>query len=118
MANTERDGEYAPTGEQGGTNSTFRAEDIASAFGIERDRVKQAISGEFGSGDTAIDSRQAQHLADALLGDRPQDDRMAALIKLGAYTPRPDHVEGLGEKDPAEESDKLKGRDNNVEDES
>jgi hypothetical protein len=28
-------------------------------------------------------------------------------MRLGAYTPRPDHDTGLGEKDPADESDKL-----------
>jgi len=37
----------------------------------------------------------------------PQDRQLAALMQLGAYTPRPDHDHGLGEKDPAEESDKL-----------
>lgn len=109
MTNNERDGEYAPVGEERSADVTFSLEEIASAFDVDPGRVRQALSGEFGSDDIRIDSRQAQHLTEVLLGDQPQDHQMAALIKLGAYTPRPDHVEGLGEKDPAEESDKLKG---------
>ncbi len=70
------------------------------------------MTGEFGSADMRVDSKQAQHLAEVLLGDLPQDRQLAALITLGAYTPRPDHVEGLGEKDPADESDKLIGQEN------
>jgi hypothetical protein len=65
------------------------------------------MTGEFGSDDIRVDSKQAQHLAEVLLGDLPQDRQLAALMQLGAYTPRPDHDWGLGEKDPAEESDKL-----------
>jgi hypothetical protein len=42
-----------------------------------------------------------------LLGDQPQEQQLAALMTLGAYTPRPDHADGLGEKNPAEESDRL-----------
>lgn len=114
MSNNQRDGEYAPTGEQGGTNATFSADEIGRAFGVELDRVHRAIAGEFGSGGNLVDSRQAQHLAEVLLSDLPQSNQMAALVKLGAYTPRPDHVEGLGEKDPAEESDKLKGNINDM----
>lgn len=109
MDNTERDGEYAPAGEESGTDKTFSLEQIATAFEVDPDRVHRAMEGEFGSDDIQVDSAQAQHLAEALLGDQPQDKQMAALAKLGAYTPRPDHVEGLGEKDPADESDKLKG---------
>ena len=108
MTSNERNGEYAPKGEQASTTQTFLPVDIAEAFGVELDRVNQAIIGEFGSQRDNIDSRQAQQLAEVLLADQPQDEQLAALIKLGAYTPRPDHVEGLGEKDPGEESDKLK----------
>lgn len=115
MTNTERDGEYAPTGEDAGINETFSANEISRAFGVEADRIHQAIVGEFGSDLPQIDSRQAQHLAEVLLGNLPQDQQIAALIELGTYTPRPDHVEGLGEKDPAEESDKLKGNINDLE---
>ena len=109
MDNTERNGEYVPAGEESGTNRIFRAEEIASAFGVEPDRVYRALKGEFGSDDMSVDSTQAQHLAEVLLGDQPQDQQIAALGKLGAYTPRPDHVEGLGEKDPEDECDKLVG---------
>jgi hypothetical protein len=109
MENTERDGEYAPTGEESGGGHTFSLDEIARAFDVDADRVQRAITGEFGSDNMRIDSRQAQHLVEVLLGDLPQDQQMAALITLGAYTPRPDHVEGLGEKDPADESDKLAG---------
>lgn len=117
MSNTKRDGEYAPTGEQSGINATFSSDEISQAFGVEPDRVQRAIAGEFGSAESLIDSRQAQHLAEVLLSHLPQSERMAALVKIGAYTPRPDHVEGLGEKDRAEESDKLKGTINDIEDE-
>ncbi len=116
MTDTNRDGEYTPMGEGSGTESTFGADEIARSFGVEVDRVHNAITGEFGSSDQAIDSRRAQHLAEVLLGDKPQDEIMAALMNLGAYTPRPDHVEGLGEKDPADESDKLDGDINEIED--
>lgn len=107
MDNTERDGEYAPTGEENGVDATFSLAEIAQAFDVDPDRVHRAMTGEFGSDTIRVDSRQAQHLAEALLGNLPQDRQMAALITLGAYTPRPDHIEGLGEKDPADESDKL-----------
>lgn len=109
MDNPERNGEYAPAGEESGTTRTFTADEIARAFDVEPDRVRRALAGEFGSDDLPVNSAQAQHLAEVLLGDLPQDQQMAALIELGAYTPRPDHVEGLGEKDPDEESDKLVG---------
>jgi len=107
VENTEHVGEYAPAGEESGVGANFSPDQIASAFEVEPDRVRRAMTGEFGSDDVRVDSRRAQHLAEVLLGDLPQDRRLAALITLGAYTPRPDHVEGLGEKDPADESDKL-----------
>lgn len=107
MDNTERTGEYAPAGEESGVEATFSLDEIATAFDVEPDRVHRAMTGEFGSDDMRVDSKQAQHLAEVLLGDLPQDQQMAALMKLGAYTPRSDHDWGLGEKDPAEESDKL-----------
>ena len=107
MENTERSGEYAPAGEESGEEATFGLEDVARAFGVEPGRVERAMTGEFGSADMRVDSKQAQHLAEVLLGDLPQDQQLAGLMKLGAYTPRPDHDTGLGEKDPAEESDKL-----------
>jgi hypothetical protein len=107
MESTERDGEYTPAGENTGVNTTFTVDEIARAFGVEAERVHQAIDGEFRQSGGSVDSRQAQHLAEVLLGDQPQDQQLAALMKLGAYTPRPDHDTGLGEKDPTEESDRL-----------
>jgi hypothetical protein len=115
VENTEHVGEYAPAGEEDGVDARFSLDQIASAFDVDPARVHRAMTGEFGSDDIQVDSRQAQHLAEVLLGDLPQDRQLAALITLGAYTPRPDHVEGLGEKDPADESDKLVGHINEVE---
>jgi hypothetical protein len=114
VENSERIGEYAPAGEVSGVGATFSLEEIASAFALEPDRVHRAMTGEFGSADLRVDSKQAQHLAEVLLGDLPQDRQLAALMTLGAYTPRPDHDIGLGEKDQAEESDKLISIDENA----
>lgn len=107
MGTTEQSGEYAPAGEEGGVDSTFSREQIAEAFEVDIDRVQRAMRGEFGDDQRQVDSRQAQHLAEVLLGDQPQEQQIAALMTLGAYTPRPDHEIGLGEKDPDEESDRL-----------
>lgn len=102
------DGEYAPAGEAQGVDATFSADQVAGAFEVARDRVIRAIDGEFGMGpDGQVDSRQAQHLAEVIIGDQPQDKQMAALMQLGAYTPRSDEVYGRGEAAPADESDKL-----------
>jgi hypothetical protein len=114
VENTERLGEYAPAGEASGVGATFSLEEIAAAFGIEPDRVNRAMTGEFGAADLRVDSKQAQHLVEVLLGDLPQDKQLAALMRLGAYTPRPDHDTGLGEKNPADESDKLVSKDENA----
>jgi hypothetical protein len=108
-AGIKRPGEYGPAGEMQGVNSTFAVADVANAFGVDPERVRRAFGGEFGlAPEGRIDSRQAQHLAEVILGDRPQDVRQAALITLGAYTPRHDHEMGAGESDPAEESDSLR----------
>ena len=85
----------------------FSPDQIASAFTVEEHRVRAAILGEFGKPLTEIDSRQAQHLAEALLTDRPLDARQAALMQLGAFTPRSDLEWGLGDTAPGEESDRL-----------
>ena len=104
-------GEYAPAGEAQGQNETFTAEQIAGAFGVEIGRVHKAMQGEFGLGEGGrVDSRQAQGLAEVLLGDQPLDQREAALMQLGAYTPRSDHEWGSGETAPGEESDRLQKR--------
>ena len=101
-------GEYAPAGEAQGVDATFSADQVAGAFDVAKDRVLRAIDGEFGMGpDGQVDSRQAQHLAEVIIGDQPLDKQMAALMQLGAYTPRSDEVYGRGEAAPSEESDKL-----------
>lgn len=102
------DGEYTPAGEAQGEDATFTADQIADAFGVAKERVIRALDGEFGLGpDGRVDSRQAQHLAEVIIGDQPQDRQMAALMQLGAYTPRTDQDYGRGEAAPAQESDKL-----------
>ena len=101
-------GEYAPAGEAQGKAAHFSAEQIARGFEVEIDRVHRALSGEFGlAADGQVDSRQAQHLAEVILGDHPLAEQEAALMRLGAFTPRPDHNWGIGETPPGEESDKL-----------
>jgi hypothetical protein len=101
-------GEYAPAGEAQGQAARFSAQQIAQGFGVEIGRVHRALSGEFGLGaDGRVDSRQAQHLVEVILGDQPQAEQEAALMRLGAFTPRPDHGWGIGEAAPGEESDKV-----------
>ena len=108
-------GEYAPAGEAQGTAATFSAEQIVAAFAVTRDRVQRALSGEFGLGpDARVDSRQAQHLAEVILGDQPQAGQQAALMRLGAYTPRPDLDWGIGEAAPGEESYRVAGDDDHI----
>jgi hypothetical protein len=101
-------GEYAPAGEAQGEDARFSAEQIARGFEVEIDRVHSAMAGEFGLGaDGKVDSRQAQHLAEVILGDQPLAEQEAALMRVGAFTPRPDHDWGVGETPLGEESDKL-----------
>lgn len=101
----------APAGQDQGVGARFSIEAIAEAFDVERPRVERAIAGEFGDdGDATVDSQQAQHLAEVLLGDQPQDQRQAALMALGAFTPRSDADWGLGDALPGEESDLQSAR--------
>ena len=100
-AGMKRPGEYGPAGEMQGVDSTFTAEQIAAGFGVEIERVHNAFRGEFDlDADGAVDSRQAQALSEVILGDQPLDKREAALMQLGAFTPRVDHAWGAGEADP------------------
>ena len=101
-------GEYAPAGEAQGESARFSAEQVADGFEVAIERVHRAMAGEFGLGaDGRVDSRQAQHLAEVILGDQTLAEQEAALMRLGAFTPRPDHEWGVGETPPGEESDKL-----------
>jgi hypothetical protein len=98
-------GEYAPAGEAQGINARFTAAEVAAAFGVDVERVHRAMAGELSlSSVRRIDSRQAQQLVEVLLGDRPLADREAALMRLGAFTPRRDEVSGIGELPEDEES--------------
>lgn len=102
-------GEYTPAGEDQGVNASFTAEQVAQAFDVDIERVHNAFQGEFDLGpDGTVDSKQAQQLAEVILGDKPQDVQQAALMTLGAFTPRTDHDWGFGEKADDEESDRLK----------
>lgn len=105
-----RTGEYTPAGEGQGQNSTFSAQQVADAFRVEIGRVHNAFQGEFGLGsDGRISSQQAQQLAEIFLGDLPLDGQQAALMTLGAFTPRPDDTEATATpKAPGEQSDKLR----------
>lgn len=101
-------GEYAPAGEAQGERERFTADEVAAAFAVGVERVQRAMAGEFKLGAAAeVDSRQAQQLAEVLLTDLPLPEREAALMRLGAFTPRPDQAWGFGEKAPGEESDRL-----------
>src|SRR5215210_3044130 len=94
-------GEYAPAGEAQGEDAHFSAEQIARGFEVELDRVHYAMSGEFGLGaDSRVDSRQAQHLAEVILGDQPLAEPESARMRLGAVTPRPYHDWGIAERPP------------------
>jgi hypothetical protein len=108
-------GEYAPSGERQGEGQSFTAEQISDAFAVDIGRVRRALAGEFGLPEIGhVDSLQAQHLAEVMLGDQPLAEREAALMRLGAFTPRPDHDWGIGEAAPGEESDRVIGDDDHL----
>jgi|SRR3954470_23758469 len=114
-AGIEAPGEYAPAGEAQGMTASFSAEQVGRAFDVAVDRVHRAMAGEFGLGPSAqVTSRQAQHLAEVILGDQPLATREAALMLLGAFTPRSDHDWGVGEAAPFEESDRVVGDDDHI----
>ena len=101
------DGTYVEAGEASSNRLTFTVDQVASAFVVAVERVQRAVEGEFGLGPSAsIDSKMAQELGEVLLGDLPLDKREAALMRLGAFSPRFDATEGLGHNPPDEESDR------------
>jgi hypothetical protein len=101
-------GEYAPSGEAQGERSRFTAAQLAAAFDTSVERVERALTAELGLGSVErVDSRQAQQLAEVLLFNLPLAEREAALMRLGAFTPRADHDWGIGEAAPGEESDRV-----------
>jgi hypothetical protein len=100
-ASDEQAGAPLPAGERQGINATFTAGQIARAFDIDPARVERAIVGEFGASAAGrVDSRQAQRLSEVLLFDQPLENREAALMRLGAFTPRPDEEWGFGDEPP------------------
>lgn len=103
-------GAYVPAGEDQGEDRLFTAEEMAEAFGVDASRVRSAIEGEFGGDSgTEVTSKQAQDLAEIFLSDHPLADQEAALMTLGAFTPRRDSMEATAEpKPPGEQSDKLR----------
>ncbi len=103
-----RDGERTPAGEDVASDARFSADAVASSFEVDIDRVHRAMAGEFQLGpDDSVTSVQAQGLADVLLGDLPIDRQQAAMMTLGAFTPRSDDAWGMGDTAPGEESDRL-----------
>lgn len=107
-AGKDSTGAYVPAGEGQGQHATFGADQIAAAFGVAIDRVHRAFAGEYKLGpDGRVDSRRAQELSELIIGDEDQAAREAALMQLGAFTPRPDQTWGMGETAPGEESDRY-----------
>jgi hypothetical protein len=97
-----------PTGATPAPGNVFTAGQIAEAFSLSQERVERAIREAFGPRAVGgVNDKQAQDLAEELLADRPLDQREAALLTLGAFTPRADDAWGLGDKAPGEESDRL-----------
>lgn len=110
VTNATTAGEYEPAGEDQGRSRTFTAREIADAFDIDIDRVRNAMAGEFDlAADAEVSSKQAQEIAEVTISDQPLDKRTAALMKLGAFVPRADEIEGsLDETSPADQSDRLR----------
>lgn len=107
-AGAPKTGERAPAGEGQGASARFSLGDVARAFAVEDARVERAFRGEFNLGPEAtVDSRGAQQLSEVLLGDQPMDRREAALMTLGAFTPRADDAWGLGDTAPGEQGHRL-----------
>lgn len=105
-----RTGEYTPAGEGQGKYRKFTAREVADAFEVEERRVHDAFKGEYNlEPDGKITSTQAQELAEIFLGDLPLDGQQAALMNLGAFTPRTDDTEATATpKARGEQSDKVR----------
>jgi len=107
-----------PHGEGNNPATEFNVEEVATAFEVDLDRIERAMRGEFGlEPNASINSYQAQQLAEVVLAERPIADRQAALMRLGAFTPRSDVEWGIGDTHRGEESDRLAGSANKPEDE-
>src|SRR4051794_17167685 len=96
--NESEPGEYVPAGENARTDVRFDIAQIGAALGLDPQIVDAAAHSEFGSPQGALlDSRHVQRLAELLLADQPLADREAALLQFGAYTPRADVGDGIGD---------------------
>lgn len=90
---------------------TFTVDQIANAFDVAPERVQHAIAGELHlRSDHHVTSKQAQQLAEVLLGDQPLDQREAAVARLGAFSPRYDDVWGKGDNPEDEPGERLSDR--------
>jgi hypothetical protein len=111
MPETNQNQPLMPRGEASDPSLRFTARQVADAFDVEPVRIERAMRGEFGlEANGAISSHQAQQLAEIVLAERPLGEREAALMRLGAYTPRSDVEWGLGDTYKGEESDRLASR--------
>lgn len=91
--------------------ATFTIDQIATAFEVAPDRVQRAIAGELHlRSDHHVTSKQAQQLAEVLLGDQPLDEREAAVSRLGAFSPRYDDAWGKGDNPDDEPGERLSDR--------
>lgn len=100
-----------PAGEGESPRKTTTVDEVAAAFGVDRERVAKAVFGEFRIGaDSVLSARQVQHIAEVMLADQPLGVRTAAVMETGVYTPRPDDDFGLGSGEPSEESDRQAAR--------
>ena len=106
MPESDQNRPQAPKGEAHSPVVQFTAARVADAFDVEQERIERAMRGEFGlDADDTISSHQAQQLAEIVLAERPLGDREAALMRLGAYTPRSDVEWGLGDTYRGENGD-------------
>ena len=86
-------------GRRKGRTRAFRPNRSPVALRSRSTASTARLAGEFGLGaDGRVDSRQAQHLAEVILGDQPLAEQEAALMRVGAFTPRPDHGWGSGRR--------------------
>ena len=56
-------------------------------------------------------------MAEVIIGDQSLPEQEAALMQLGAYTPRADDTWGVGDEAPGEESDRYAASADRPEDE-
>jgi hypothetical protein len=102
--------EYIPAGERADARASFAVNELAEAVGVDRTSVEREAAAAGLAVAGGVDNRAAQVLVERLMRDRPLPDRQAALMRLGAFTPRSDTVEGVGDVPSPEESDRQAAR--------